>query len=124
MAPDNDRRCYPRVRAGLPLKIVDRESIVVTQAENISCSGLYCKIDKSIPLITKVSMTLFVPIHYKLRKIKRKINIEGVVVRSEPINQGSPSDGYYIAIFFPNINKEVKDIIGKYVDYILPGNGH
>lgn len=125
MSPHKEKRGYPRVRAKLPLKIVDRESVIIAQAENISCSGLYCKVDRLIPSITKVSMTLFVPVYSKVHKrTRKKININGVVVRSEPVNRDSSSDGYYTAIFFSNLKKQDKDIISKYVSQILPDNGH
>ncbi len=125
MSPHEERRGHPRVRAELSLKIIDRESVVITQAENISCSGLYCKVDRLIPSITKVSMTLFIPVYSKARKrTRKKINIDGAVVRSELVNQNSSSDGYYTAIFFSNLKKQDKDIISKYVNQILPDNGH
>lgn len=110
-----ERRKYPRVTGKVPLKLSGIEdSDLITETINISCGGVYCKVSKFIPVMTKLKILMFVP-PTERKKRSYRIECEGIVVRSEP---ESPSEGrkeYYIAIYFSRIKKGDRQKIAEYV---------
>ncbi|MCM8799903.1 MAG: PilZ domain-containing protein [Candidatus Omnitrophica bacterium] len=109
-----ERRRYPRIEKKLPLKISSDEYDIITQTKNISCIGAYCSVNRSIPVLTKLSIILLLPSASK-RHPNIKIKCKGVVVRTER----DPSGNFNIAIFFNEISKNQKDKISKYVNQHL-----
>jgi hypothetical protein len=108
----SERRQYPRANKQLALKIVSEGCDFVTQTENISCVGTYCCIDKNIPVMTKLSLLLLLPIRSKNRNVTSKIQCKGVVVRSD----SAPEPGKFnIAVFFNEISERNKTKISQYI---------
>ncbi len=55
----NERRTFPRIKdEGLPLKLNAGDFDAATHTLDISASGLYCKIEKEIPLMSRVRLVL------------------------------------------------------------------
>lgn len=111
-----ERRKHPRTKSALPLKISKRGLDVITETRNISCSGVYCRVNKPIPLMSKINVTLLLPILSGKKVSTEKIECNGVVVRSEPTIIKEAETAYQnIAIFFTELSKKNKNRIAQYV---------
>lgn len=111
-----ERRKHPRLRSIIPLKISKRGLDVITETRNISCSGVYCRVNKPIPVMSKIGITLLLPIQSNNRVLTKKIKCSGVVVRSEPlIVEEADTAWQNIAIFFTDLSKKDKDKIAQYI---------
>lgn len=98
----NEKRIHSRVSKNLPIKIKNDDFDIVAETMNISCSGVYCQIDKYIPLLTKIKATILLP--SKIKNNPEYINCKGVIVRIEKENNAL-EDQYRIAIYFNEISK-------------------
>ena len=56
-----EKRKYPRIKQSLPIKISNHNLIVTVETNDISANGVYCLIDREIPIMTKLQIMLFVP---------------------------------------------------------------
>jgi hypothetical protein len=111
-----ERRRYQRTESTLPLKISKSGLDVISESRNISSSGVYCRVDRPIPLMCKVSVTLLLPARSSKKTCSEKVMCKGVVVRSEPlIIKELDTACQNIAIFFTDIAKKDKDKIAQYV---------
>lgn len=111
-----ERRGHPRTETILPLKISKRGLDVITETRNISCSGVYCRVSQPLPLMSKIGVTLLLPIYRKAKVNTEKIRCNGVVVRSEPaIVQEAETAYQNVAIFFTDLSKKDKTKITQYV---------
>jgi len=108
MAEFTDRRTTERVALEIPLKLVTLPVTIArgsqsSHTKNISCSGLYCKLNHYIPPFTHVEVNLFLT---QKQSSSRKISFQGIVVRIEP-TEGGKGKEYHAAIFVPSgINLE------------------
>ena len=112
-----ERRKHPRRETVLSLKISNRGLDVITETRNISCSGVYCRVDKPLPIMAKIGITLLLPIQNRRNRVNtEKIRCNGVVVRSEPAIVKEADTAYQnVAIFFTDLSKKYKDKITQYV---------
>ena len=112
-----ERRKHPRRETVLSLKISKRGLDVITETRNISCSGVYCRVDKPLPIMAKIGITLLLPIQNRRNRVNtEKIRCNGVVVRSEPaIVKEADTACQNVAIFFTDLSKKYKDKITQYV---------
>lgn len=114
--PTEERRRHPRFESALPLKISKKGLDVITETRNISCSGVYCRVNKPLPLMSKIGLTLLLPIQNGNKVCTEKIKCNGVVVRSEPlIVKDSDTACQNVAIFFTEIHRKDKTKIAQYV---------
>ena len=112
-----ERRRQPRITADLPLKIGGEDLAVITQTRNISTLGVYCQVDTELPLMTKVSITLFAPVPAKNKVTTRKLDCEGIIVRSEPVAGDDGVTRYNVAIYFSNLTDADRKLIARYVGH-------
>jgi hypothetical protein len=112
-----ERRKHPRRETVLSLKISKRGLDVITETRNISCSGVYCRVNKPLPIMAKIGVTLLLPIQNRRNRVNtEKIRCNGVVVRSEPAIVKEADTAYQnVAIFFTDLSKKDKDRITQYV---------
>lgn len=111
-----ERRRHLRVNKGLPVKIKGLNFDSVSETINISRSGAYCHVDKYIPPMTKLGILLLVSMQDKKKTAMKKIQCQGVVVRTEECQDG----GYNIAVFFSEISEPDAQKIAKYVGNNAP----
>lgn len=113
-----ERRKYPRIkdnRVSLKLK-TEKFDATISQSLNISASGVYCKLDKELPLLSRVKIILMLPIDADKKPPKiNKIEIEGVVVREHPVIVNGKIVHYDVAIFFDNLSAKNREAIKDYV---------
>lgn len=111
-----ERRSFPRIqddRLSLKVKLGDFDTVAHTL--NISASGLYCKIDKEIPLMSRVRLVLMVPDLSKDAEAVKSIEVNGVVVREHPVIIDGQTKHYDVAIFFEDLSPKNKEIIANYI---------
>ncbi|HOX54612.1 MAG TPA: PilZ domain-containing protein [Candidatus Omnitrophota bacterium] len=108
-----ERRKHPRVNRSIPLKISSGDFDIVTETENISGAGAYCRSDRYIEPMTKLKVVILLPTKQRNKIATRKVECTGVVVRSENV----PSDHnlFKIAIFFTDISSKDTQKISEYI---------
>ena len=114
--PFIDRRKDPRIDFSIPIKIEQDEGDLVTETRNISRSGIYCRVNRYIAPMTKLKISLLLPVKKKEKSTIKKISCQGIVVRSEPI-EGEAA--FNTAIFFNEISQKDAKIIAEYVNTFL-----
>jgi hypothetical protein len=119
--PINERRKHPRLKKILPIKLKqtpEKEFDISTQTTNISASGAYCTINKSVDLMTKLRLTLLLPLTKSRSKKIKKIECQGVIVRKEK-NKENKKFPYRIGIFFNDLNNQDRKFLQSYVNSFL-----
>ncbi len=118
MTLQSERRKLPRVKHGLPLKISGDEMDFITQTQDIGVNGALFHLEKAVPLMSRLAMTLLVPSHGK-KRTTRKILCNGVVVRCEPVRAKDTAGEYNIAVYFAALKDSDKKALTKYVHQVL-----
>ena len=110
-----ERREHQRAKKHLPLKIADKTFDIITETANISSTGMYCRVTRLLPLMSKIEVVLLVPTKNNESQTK-KIRCKGVVVRQEPIILKDAEKAHYnTAIFFTDIPKKDQKTIESHV---------
>lgn len=109
-----ERRSCPRIERKIPLRIKAKTFDAVTTAKNISSSGVLCQIEGYFPLLSKVKIVLFLP--SKKKSSIKPIDIEGIVVRTEPCGIVSLPGIRKIAIFFNKMKVHDAAKISEYIN--------
>jgi len=110
-----ERRKSPRVKdEGLSLKLRLDDFDSMTHTMNISSSGLYCKLDKELPLMSKVKLMLMIPDPVKEGALK-DLEVDGVVVRQHPVTIDGSVKHYDVAIFFEDLSEKDREVIAGYI---------
>ncbi|MDP2924643.1 MAG: PilZ domain-containing protein [Candidatus Omnitrophota bacterium] len=113
-----EKRKYPRLKDCLSITLSESQWDIATETTNISASGAYCAIDKPMKLMTKLSITLFVPLENKRKKELRKVTCNGVVVRNERTKYNGKYP-YYVGIYFNEIRKTDRKLLLSYINSFL-----
>ena len=111
-----ERRQHPRVANNVPVKISCPLADFVTQTQNISCSGAYCRVSKYIEPMTKLGVTLLLPIKKNGKVATKKVSCNGIVVRTENIPNEKE---FYTAIFFNDIHPKDSRTLAEFVAGIM-----
>lgn len=105
-----ERRRFPRLEDDtLSLKLDGFDSI--THTLNISPSGVYCKVDKELPLMSRVKLMLMVPDKTSVKNLE----VSGIVVRQHPVIIDGIVKHYDIAVFFEDLSVKDKETIASYI---------
>lgn len=91
----------------------------IGSTENLSLSGLCCRVNKFILPLTKVEGLLVLPDE---KGKGSNVRFTGVVVRSDPEKESKRVLYYSVAIFFKNILGGDQKKIQKYLNLIEPDN--
>lgn len=110
---DAERRRYSRINKRLSFKIKTGDSVVTAEMINLSCSGIYCRVNKLIPMMTNLRIVLALIYGNEENEVEY-VECEGTVVRIEEV---SPEDDIYnIAIFLNNIEGSERDKIINFIE--------
>lgn len=113
---NQERRRAARINdSELSLKLRVGQADAVTNTLNISSSGLYCKVDRELPLMSRVQLALMIPISSAGTKETKEVMVEGVVVRAHPVIVDGKTQHYDVAIFFDNLDPKTKEMITAYI---------
>lgn len=111
----HERRIYQRFDLKLPLNISGKDFEFKTQTKNISCAGVYCQINRFMPVMTKVEITMFIPLLGRGRKTQKRIKCLCVVVRIEPEHEQRMETSYHLGLFFTKISEKERNLISEYI---------
>lgn len=114
--PAHERRKHARLDKNIPLKISSDDFDIVTQTDNLSPAGAYCKVDRYLEPMTKLKINLLLPLRRYNKITTKKVVCEGVVVRTEPAAQ---SESYHVAIYFSDVPKPDMKILIEFVQSSL-----
>ena len=110
-----EKRLFPRCDMNLPVKITGGSYKLASETKNISGCGLYCSVDRFIPTMTKISLTMFIPLIDKGRRIEKEISCMSVVVRIYPETMQGKSGRYDVGLFFTDIHNDDRELILQYL---------
>lgn len=111
-----ERRRFPRIQdEGLSLKLKLGDFDTITHTLNLSASGVYCKVDKEMPLMSRVKLILMIPDPSKDGSATKSLEVSGVVVREHPVIIDGKTKHYDIAIFFEDLSDKDREIISNYI---------
>lgn len=111
-----ERRAFPRIEDNeLSLKLETGDFDTITHTLNLSASGIYCKLDREIPLMSRVKLKLMVPDASKKDSPARSIEVTGIVVRGHPVIIEGQTKHFDAAIFFEELNEKSREIIRDYI---------
>ena len=85
------------------------------ESKNISASGVYFTTNKPMPIMSKVMITLLLPINTGR---KNKVELSGIVVRVVPITIHDETL-YETAIFFNEISERIKHLILRHIKKVI-----
>ena len=112
-----ERRKFPRIHdEGLSIKLDTGDFDTMTHTTDISASGLYCKIGKEIPLMSRVKLAIMVPDITNKEAALKPLEVDGVVVREHPVIIDGAVKHFDVAIFFDNLSEKDKSVIQGYVE--------
>ena len=110
-----ERRISPRIHKTIPLKLSDSSFDILTETMNISTSGAYCSVTKSLEIMTKLNLVLLVPVQKNRSRVIKKIACGGVVVRIEHAYD-SEKYPYRVGICFNDLKEKDKKTLSSYVN--------
>ena len=99
----------------MALRLNSGDFDTVTHTLDISASGIYCKINREIPIMSRVRIKLMVPDSVKPDKGTRELDVDGVIVREHPVIIDGVIRHYDAAIFFDNLSEKSREIIQDYI---------
>ena len=111
-----EKRRSPRVDNNVPLKISTPDTDLVTETRNISGSGAYCRVNKYLEPMSKLQITLMLPVKSSGKLVTKKVNCGGVVVRTENV---PGEDGFNTAIFFNDIHPRDSRTLNTFVQNLM-----
>jgi len=115
-----EKRKYVRLKdEGVSLKVKSGDIDIITKSLDISASGVYCKVEKEIPLMSRIKVMLIVPRINKGGSTDPqtvKIETDGVVVREHPVIIHGKIAHYDVAIFFDNISAKDRKVLLEYTN--------
>lgn len=116
MAGKIERRKYPRIKDDrISVKLSADGCDTITQSLDVSASGLYCKVAKRIPLMTRVQLVLSLP-GRKKDSPPTTMNVDGVIVREHPVKKGNRIQHYDVAIFFNTLLPKERERLIRYIN--------
>jgi hypothetical protein len=116
MTERTERRRFPRVKdKNIGVKLSGEGFNAMTQSLDVSASGIYCKVDRRVPLMTKVQVVVSLPGKTKSSS-GTKLELDGVVVREHPVKKEGHVDHYDIAIFFNTLMPRERDKLVQHIN--------
>ena len=104
-----EKRKYPRIKdANISLKVKSGDIDIITKSLDISASGIYCKVQKEIPVMSRIKSRLILPGGVT-------VETDGVVVREHPVIEDGRITHYDVAIFFDNVSAKDREAILAYI---------
>jgi integration host factor subunit alpha len=112
---NKERRRHPRISKQLPFNFKTQDFEIFSKTINLCCNGVYCTVNKSIPLMTNLKVALALPHGNKSEELEY-VECNGVVVRVErdkpKANKKSVNN---IAIYFYDISESEKARINHFL---------
>ena len=68
-----EKRKNPRIDEKLPFTIGAEKIEILTETKNISCSGAYCAVNKVLPEMSKVMVSMMIPVKKGAKVLPKKL---------------------------------------------------
>ena len=116
MSGSVERRKHPRLKdKNISIKLSGEGVSAITQSLDVSASGVYCKVAKKVPIMTRVSITLSLPA-VKGGSGNITMELDGVVVREHSVKKDGKIQHYDIAIFFNTLMPRERVKLVEYIN--------
>jgi hypothetical protein len=127
MTNGKELRKSQRIDANLKIEITlpqgDGNSVVSNlESLNISTSGIYFRSDHFIEPMTKLGMSLQLPLSGDNTAEIPEAKCEGLVVRILPEFEADGIDSYEVAVFFTQIEEDGLDFLEQHIASIMATN--
>src|SRR5947207_10825881 len=93
-----ERRVHPRVNASLPFAAQVDGRLVHIETDNLSEGGAYCRSEIRFPVMTRMEVSLELPVGAGREDVESLIHLQAVVVRCDPHPVSSGT--WNLALFF------------------------
>lgn len=114
-----ERRAHPRIATVVQAECaIESEGIVARMVtRNLSLGGLFCTSAAHFPEMTRLAVRLMLPVEHSGNGKTEAIDIEAVVVRSEPLNESRASGDprYELGLFFTKLTHEAREQLQRYL---------
>ncbi|KJJ83974.1 Type IV pilus assembly PilZ domain protein [Candidatus Omnitrophus magneticus] len=116
MTEVKERRKHPRIQdPDIGIQLSAGGFDMLTQSLNISASGIFCSVKERIPLMTRLQIVLSLP--EKTKQISATVlNLEGIVVRENPVMNKDKIKHYDLAICFNSLTYREKTKLAEYIN--------
>ena len=114
-----ERRRSQRVEAQVALQLSGTDDTfpaesITTESINVGAEGVYCHVAHFIAPLTKLQVTVVLPLKNRKGQVKNEvIKTQAVVVRCQPA--GAETGGYRIACFFTGLDTSTRATLEDYV---------
>ena len=115
----DERRAHTRHSTDLTIQGTPDEGGVVARmvARNLSLGGLYCTSTTDFPEMTRLAVRLMLPLNDPSSgNGTEPVDVEAVVVRREANNRSSGRTRYDLALYFTNVDDEIRSQLQRYID--------
>ncbi len=113
-----DRRTFPRFKIAIPLTFLfsnaEIQETVHATSVNVSLNGIYCTINKYIPVFEKIRVTLLSPAHHN-EPNHIILQTDCVVVRIEPVQEEAGRPEYSVVLFFSDLSRPQQDTLQELI---------
>ncbi|MFH1061419.1 MAG: PilZ domain-containing protein [Candidatus Omnitrophota bacterium] len=113
----SERRTDKRFDVQLPIKIGGSDFEIATDTKNISSTGIYCQVDRFLPVMTRLCLKMSIPLIENNRKVEKNIDCKAVVVRIRPESRLEHINSYQLGLFFTDIKSQDRELISRYLQH-------
>ncbi|RMH74012.1 MAG: PilZ domain-containing protein [Gemmatimonadetes bacterium] len=120
----SDRRNYVRFEAHFPIRLGDPEvDSPSTHTINVSAGGAYCRIPQYISPLTKLMVTMLVPLPQETGTVQQEvIQCEAIAVWVDPEVETDDTEEYNLGLWFSSISATDRRKIARYIEHHLPSH--
>ena len=115
-----ERRTFTRFNIQIPLNLSlpksttkETETFKATSI-NVSMNGIYCTVNRYVPLFDKLLITFVSPKHDGIPALVVS-RFEGIVVRVEPGQEEAGRAEYNIALFFQHLSPQQRAVLHRMI---------
>lgn len=119
MSPPEEKRRHPRVAKRILVRS-RFEGTVELETVDLSIGGLSCTAPMSLPLMTKLALSINLPANGGATGGERVIESEAVVVRSDKSPSSTGQGHYQIALFFSRMEDNHRQVLLEYLNSHTP----
>lgn len=109
-----EKRTSPRFLMNLPLEICSSDFRLETETKNISCTGVFCQVNRYIPVRTKLNVIVKFPLVKDEQSSKKELSCQAEVARIEPSREHITGN-YDIGIMFSKIKAWERKVILNFI---------
>ena len=104
---------HARVSASLPFATRHEGRLVRIETDNLSEGGAYCRSDVRFPVMTRMDVSLELPVGAGREDVDSLVHLQAVVVRCDP--HPATEGTWSLALFFSAPEPDVRERLASYV---------